>query len=163
MKRILIMLAVALLATACVTTQNDGLTKEQRKALKAQRVREQLAERRYTIEVEQCYPRRAPARRVDFGYSLTVSGDTLKSYLPYFGRAYHIPYGGGKGLHFTSIIDNYQQGLVKKGLTRIVIVTHNEEDIYQYTLEVFENGNSSIDVMSRQREEIMFSGTMKTD
>ena len=38
-----------------------------------------------------------------------------------------------------------------------------KEDIYQYTLEVFENGNSSIDVMSRQREEIMFSGTMKTD
>ena len=66
-------------------------------------------------------------------------------------------------MHFTSIIDNYQQGLVKKGLTRIIIVTHNEEDIYQYTLEVFENGNSSIDVMSRQREEIMFSGTMKTD
>ena len=92
-----------------------------------------------------------------------MSGDTLKSYLPYFGRAYHIPYGGGKGLHFNSIITDYQQGLVKQGLTRIVILTQNEEDTYQYVVEVFENANASIQVFSREREDIGFSGTMKTD
>ena len=126
-------------------------------------VRQQLAERHYTIEVDHCYPRRGGSRRIDYGYELTVSGDTLKSYLPYFGRAYHIPYGGGKGLHFNSIITDYQQGLVKQGLTRIVILTQNEEDTYQYVVEVFENANASIQVFSREREDIGFSGTMKTD
>lgn len=163
MKKLMMTMVAAVLLTACATTQNDGLTKEQRRAKVAQMVRQQLAERHYTIEVDHCYPRRGGSRRIDYGYELTVSGDTLKSYLPYFGRAYHIPYGGGKGLHFNSIITDYQQGLVKQGLTRIVILTQNEEDTYQYVVEVFENANASIQVFSREREDIGFSGTMKTD
>ena len=88
MKKLMMTMVAAVLLTACATTQNDGLTKEQRRAKVAQMVRQQLAERHYTIEVDHCYPRRGGSRRIDYGYELTVSGDTLKSYLPYLGRAF---------------------------------------------------------------------------
>lgn len=164
MKRMMIALvAAAVLMVACGTVQNDGLTKEERRAQTAQKVAEGLSKRHYTIEAEQCYPMRGAARRIDYGYEITVHGDTLKSNLPYFGRAYNIPYGGGKGLRFDAIIKNYEQWRAKKNMTHIVIYTDNEEDVYIYTIEVFDNGNATIDVRSREREQISFSGQMKTD
>ena len=46
------------------------------------------------------------------------------------------------------------------GARVIDIELKNEEDIYQYTIKVFDNGNSSIDVQSRQRDHISYSGEM---
>ena len=43
----------------------------------------------------------------------------------------------------------------------IDIDLHNEEDTYHYTIEVYDNGSSSITVMSRQRERISYSGEME--
>ncbi len=163
MKRMMIALVAAVVLTACATWKSDGLTKEERRAQTAQKVAEGLSKRHFTIEAEQCYPMRGAARRIDYGYEVTVHGDTLKSYLPYFGRAYNIPYGGGKGLRFDAIIKNYEQWRTKKNMTHIVIYTDNEEDVYIYTIDVFDNGNATIDVRSREREEISFSGQMKTD
>ena len=65
MKKLMMTMVAAVLLTACATTQNDGLTKEQRRAKVAQMVRQQLAERHYTIEVDHCYPRRGGSRRID--------------------------------------------------------------------------------------------------
>ena len=46
------------------------------------------------------------------------------------------------------------------GARVIDIELKNDEDIYQYTIKVFDNGNSSIDVLSRQRDPISYSGEM---
>ena len=90
-----------------------------------------------------------------------MRNDSLFSYLPYFGRAYNIPYGGGKGLNFSERISNYQESQAKNGLRMIDIDLQNEEDTYHYTIEVYDNGSSSITVMSRQRERISYSGEME--
>lgn len=70
-------------------------------ARKAALVEKALADRHYTIDVQMMYPQQGPARNVSGDYSLEVRGDTLISSLPYFGRAYLVPYGGGKGLNFS--------------------------------------------------------------
>lgn len=72
-----------------------------------------------------------------------------------------MPYGGGKGLNFTSHIDGYRETRVKKGLTRVELVTTNDEDTYYYMIEVFDNGWASISVQMRQREHIRYDGEMK--
>jgi hypothetical protein len=51
----------------------------------------------------------------------------------------------------------------KNGKRHIEIKLTNEEDTYLYTLEVFDNGSSSVSVMSRQREQISYSGDMEFD
>ena len=83
------------------------------------------------------------------------------SYLPYFGRAYNVPYGGGKGLNFTAPIASYQEFLKRNGLRHIEIGVVNDEDTYLYTIEVFDNGSSSVDVHARQRERISYSGNIE--
>ena len=41
------------------------------------------------------------------------------SQLPYFGRAYSIPYGGGQGLMFNAPIDQYTMAMGKRGAAKI--------------------------------------------
>ena len=74
-----------------------------------------------------------------------------------------MPYGGGKGLNFTALLSDYQAIRAKKNLTRIEWQVRNEEDIYQYQVEVFDNGRVQLDVSPQNREPISFSGELILD
>lgn len=130
------------------------------KAERAQNVTTALDKRHYKIDVRMMNPRRGTAKNVTSDWSLEVKGDTMVSYLPYIGRAYDIPYGGGKGLNFTARIDSYEESMVKAGLRRMVVKVTNDEDTYIYSIEVFNNGQTTIDVQPRKRESISYSGEM---
>ena len=95
--------------------------------------------------------------------SVTVSGDSIISYLPFFGRAYSVPYGGGKGLNFTAPISEYKAEKDNKGRMQITMLVNNEEDNLTYVLLVFDNGQASIDVRAREREPISYSGELTLD
>ena len=145
-KGLLAILAIVALMTGCATSAE----KMARQAEVAAQVKEALQDRHYKIDVHMMYPRRGSSVNVSSNYSLE----------PYFGRAYNVPYGGGKGLNFKALITGYRSELGNKGLTRIQISTENEEDQYLYYLEIFNNGEATIDVQSRQREFITYSGRM---
>ena len=49
----------------------------------------------------------------------------------------------------------------KKMLTTLHLFTTNDEDTYQYIVEIFDNGRSHVEVRSRLREAISFDGYMK--
>lgn len=137
--------------------------KETHRVAWTQTVEKMLADRHYTIDVQMMYPHRGTARNVVGNYSLEVRGDTLVSYLPYFGRAYQVPYGGGKGLNFSEVMENYSAVMNAQGQTIVTIGLTNEEDTYQYTLSIFDNGSTTIDVHARQRDPITFSGMIVED
>lgn len=143
--------------TGCATAEERAArAAEQAKAVKAA-----LQERNYQIAVNRMYPLRGASKNVSYGYSVVVRNDSLISYLPYFGRVYSVPYGGGNGLNFSAPILNYQESQPKSNLRHIEIDVKNDEDTYLYTLDIFENGSTTIDVQARQRERISFSGEME--
>lgn len=142
--------------SGCATAEERAA----RAAEQALKVKTALTQRRYKIDVNRMYPMNGNSRNVSYGYSVEVRNDTLISYLPYFGRAYNVPYGGGKGFNFSEQIGSYHETQQSNGARLINIELKNEEDIYQYTIKVFDNGNSSIDVQSRQRDPISYSGEM---
>lgn len=161
MKRVLYLSMLIFLA---VITWSSCATSEEKAAQMAElsaHVTRALNNREYQIAIDRMYPMRGSSRHVSFGYSVEVRNDTLISYLPYFGRAYNVPYGGGKGLNFTAPIESYQEYMKKNGLRHIEIGLSNEEDTYLYTIEVFDNGNSSVEVRARQRERISYSGNVE--
>lgn len=120
-----------------------------------------LEARDYKIAVNRMYPMKGSSRSVSYGYSVEVRNDSLISYLPYFGGAYNVPYGGGKGLNFSERIGSYRESQKNNGERQIEINVTNEEDTYIYLIKVFSNGNSSIDVTSRQRDHISYSGELE--
>ena len=134
-----------------------------RAAERAAKVKTALTERHYIIGIERMYPMKGSAKSVSPDYSVEVRNDSLFSYLPYIGRAYQIPYGGGKGLNFSERIGSYQESQKKNGQRHIEIGVKNDEDTYLYTIDVWDNGSSQIDVLPRQRERITYSGDMIFD
>ena len=159
MKKSIMIILLALLMVACSTL--TPAEKAERQAKMALAVEKALAERHYKVEIVMMYPNNGRAVNVSSDFSLEVKGDTLVSYLPYFGRAYNVPYGGGKGLNFTAPIAEYHAEKGRKGETRVTIKTKNEEDVYTFFLEIFDNCNTSIDVTARERESIRYSGEME--
>ena len=76
------------------------------------------------------------------------------------GEARNLPYGGGVGLNFDEHISSYVQQQQKGDEYLIEIGVKNTEDVYVYTIRVFDNGRSSIDVRSRLRDPISYSGEL---
>ena len=150
-----IVVVVLGLLTACST-----MTAAER-AEKALAVERALASRHYVVDVQMMYPRRGRAVNVTSNYSLEIKGDTVVSYLPYFGRAYSIPYGGGKVFNFSAPIISYESARDRKGKTYVRLVTDNEEDVITFQLEIFDNGQATIDVRAREREPITYSGELE--
>lgn len=155
---------IAAMSMALVGCSTSRLTAEE-KALKNERqaefVLQSIADNNFVIEVDQFTPRRGASHNLSYGYSLTVKGDTVISYLPYFGQAISLPYGGGKGLNFEATNANIQYTRNAKGkYYRVVIEVTNEEDTYLYVMEIFDNGKTSFEVRSRRRDAINFTGQM---
>ena len=161
MKRVICLSIIFALA---VILWSNCATSEEKAAQMAElsaNVTNALNNRDFKIAVDRMYPMRGSSRHVSYGYSVEVRNDTMISYLPYFGRAYNVPYGGGKGLNFTAPIGSYQEFMKRNGQRHIEIGVTNDEDTYFYTIEVFDNGNSSVDVRARQRERISYSGNIE--
>ena len=117
-----------------------------------------IDDRHYKIDVNMMNPHRGTSKILSSSWSLEVKGDTLDSYLPYFGRAYEPVYGETKVLNFNAPIKSYEDSGFMKGKRTIRIHVDNSEDIINYKLEVTEDGYACIDVYPRKREDISFSG-----
>jgi len=159
MKKCIIVIFGVLLLVACSSL--TPAEKAERQAKLAMAVEKALAERHYKVGIAMMYPNRGKTVNISPDFSLEVKGDTLVSYLPYFGRAYNIPYGGGKGLNFTAPIAEYHSEKGRKGATLVKIKVKNEEDVYTFLLEIYDNGSTTIDMMSHERESIRYSGEIE--
>lgn len=158
MKKVLFLLVTLVLLTSCGAS--NGLTKAEREALVTRQVQEGLDTRHYTIAVDWMRPLGGMAKHVTSNYELKVNGDEVDSYLPYVGEAYHLPYGGGKGLNFKGKIKDYTITYPTSNRSHIEFNVTNEEDTYFFRIDVFNNGKSVIDIIPRDRDAISFDGEM---
>ena len=109
---------------ACAASRTTEEQRRQELALTAQSVRKALDDRYYTIDMTHIRPRRVPTRYLNGGYYLHISGDSIYSCLPYVGRAYNVPYGGGDGLDFDGVVQQYRESRSTDGKgTKIDIVS----------------------------------------
>jgi hypothetical protein len=165
MKKILLFFAITALLTACASYTINGqkVSKEEYSRWATQKVKEGIDSRRFAIDVRSMHPYRGHSRQLSSPYSLELRGDSVISYLPYFGEARNIPYGGGKGLNFIGHLYGYEIHQVKSGLWQVMMGVENDEAKYLYVVEVFDNGSSSIHVSTQERDPISFYGEMNLE
>ncbi|MGM9804575.1 MAG: DUF4251 domain-containing protein [Muribaculaceae bacterium] len=160
-KLFIIILATSLMA-ACSSSRLTSQEKTQMQQRRSQYVLQSIEKQAFVIDIDRMLPKRGRIHSLSYGYGITVKADTLVSMLPYLGQAYSLPYGGGNGLNFSSIITNRSISRnEKKMLTTLQIFTKTNEDTFQYTVRVFDNGRTSIEVRSRLRDPIQFEGMMQ--
>lgn len=133
-------------------------SKHEKKAQREKEVKEWIDGKHFTIEVDRALPLRGRMVHLTSSYSLELRGDSVLSYLPYFGRAYHVPYGGGNGMRFEEPITDYAVTYDKKGKTILLFDTKTDEDKYTFFIEIYPNGSTTIQVTPVNRQSISYYG-----
>lgn len=129
---------------------------------KAKKIKELISNRNYVFQAQTVFPMSGRTRQIaGEGYDVTVSKDTVNSYLPYFGRAYAAPIDATKGgIQFISKDFEYTEAPGKKGGWDITIKPKDNREVQQLFFSVSEDGYASLQVTSTNRQAISFNGTI---
>lgn len=159
MKKLIFLLLATLTFVACGTSRS-AREKAVMNERKAQQVSDSLERRTFTIHVDYINPLRFPAYALTSPYSLRVEGDSLISYLPYVGEARMADYNYESPLNFTARILAYTDQLVKSDRRRIRFEVRNRQELFDFYLDVFDNGSANVHVVSDYRDAVDFTGEL---
>jgi hypothetical protein len=163
MKKILFtLMAAAILFSGCGVlneSREDRLIRQEREA---QMLIQGIESGHYRINIDRMIPLRGQSKHVD-AYSVRVKGDHIVSYLPYFGRAWDLPYGGGHGLNFEADIQESVVYREADGSYTVRLLIKTDEDTHVYTFQIFTSGKATLLVQSKNREPINFYGDYDFD
>ena len=158
MKKILLTICISLMALSAFSQ-----TRADRRAAEEAAVMQMVNDTTYMISVTTALPMGWRTVNLSSYYSLEVAKDTVISHLPYFGRGYSIPYGGGKGLVFDGRIRDYEMTDTEDGGKDISFSVENEEDRYQFNLSIYPSGSAHINVNPGKRQPISYTGRVSLD
>lgn len=155
-KQFLMLILALLVGLPTISAQSKKEKREQKK----EEVKKLIVSENYKIDVNTALPMRGRSIPLTSPYSLEIRNDSVFSYLPYYGRAYSIPYGGGNGLHFKAPLKEYTMDMDRKGNSVIKFTARSPEDKYDFRMKVYSNGSASIDVNMQNRQSISFHGEL---
>lgn len=139
----------------CATLQE----REERKERMHMAVAEAVEAKRMHIDITSMNTMRYGSRTVTPDFFLELKGDTVRSYLPYFGQAYQAPMmSPSQGLNFETKARSIKVSQPKNSLSRIEIDMRTDEDTYTYVIELYDSGKAYIHVRSQHRDPISFDG-----
>jgi hypothetical protein len=134
-----------------------------KKAAKLEAVQTMVDSKNYVFEVQSVTPTSGRTRQLTPYYSLKISGDTLVSQLPYFGRAYVAPIDPTQGgFNFTTTSFIYTVNNRKKGGWDVDIKPNDSNiDVREMALTIFENGSANLIITSNNRQPISYYGYIR--
>lgn len=125
-------------------------------------VKQMVESNQYIFVAQYAIPMSGKARNLTSEYDLTVSKDSLVSYLPYFGRAYQAPMDPSQGgIKFTSVKFVYKTTKAKKGGWDVSMTTKDQPDNTRLFLNIATNGTATLQVISTFKQAITFTGYIK--
>ncbi|MDB5248710.1 MAG: hypothetical protein JWQ40_3104 [Segetibacter sp.] len=156
--RLLLIITFAVLSIGISNAQDKNDSKEDKKA----RIQRLIESRNFVFVARSANPMGGNFINLTSLYDVRVSSDTLKSDLPYFGRAFVAPVNPTESaLRFTSTDFNYITKARKKGGWDITITPKDGKDVRQMNLTVSDNGYAMLQVMSNNRQPITFNGSIE--
>src|SRR5438477_2918632 len=113
----------------------------------------------FVFHAQTALPMSGSSRQLTSEYDVKVSKDAVVSYLPFFGRAYSLPYGSTEGgFNFTSRKFDYSISDRKKGGWQINIRPKDVADFREFSLLLSKTGYGTLQVVSNNRQPISFTG-----
>jgi hypothetical protein len=113
----------------------------------------------FIFEARRAYP--LAGRPVDlttnYGF-IEISEKTGEARLPFFGRAYNIPYGGRGGIMFSGQIENIEFSKNPDRMRVNYSFDVRDRDYYQVNMNIGYNGDASVVITSTSRGRISYHG-----
>lgn len=159
LRYVIVVLFALLVFQACGSTQTAA-----DKEMRAAEIKNAVEIPHFTFEATYAYPNRFMSVYLSPYYDVKVTPDTVKAYLPYYGRAYRTPMDPREGgFNFTSTDFSYQVAQGKKKGNWIAQISILDLDrAVTLSFDIWENGTARLDVSDVNREHISFLGNIET-
>ena len=152
--RTIIRLSVKSLAIICFLS-----TKVDAQNLDKHAVQNAVETKEFVFKAQTVMPMSGGSKQLTTEYDVKFLGDSIVSYLPYFGRAYNASYGSTDGgINFTSTKFEYKAKAGKKGAWDITVKPKDAKEIQEMNFTISENGSTSLRVTSTNRQPISYYG-----
>lgn len=157
----IIFTVILLLSVAVVNAQNDTQkTRKERKAekeaKKAEKVKTLLESKTFVFNATHMLPMGGGSKYLNYDYHVTIKNDTVVSYLPFFGRAYHVEYGARNlGFNFTRPVEEYKMEKEEDGYL-VEVEAENGMDRIYFTFHISKLGYTTLNVTSTNRQAISY-------
>lgn len=159
MKRIslLILVSVLLILTGF---QEDN--KKERKAKQQLEMAQLIQNGRFRFVARSAHSELGSFNNLSTGYDLVFDSLQLKAFLPYYGRAYSVPYGGSGGVKFDLKADSIsREWKERKKLFVISTNLSDSQDSYSIYLTAGPGGYADLKINFRNRRWISYYGTIE--
>lgn len=164
--QLLLLIAFTLFLTGSVQAQRKN------KAVQDAKIEQQFKDlqtlvrsNHFQVAIDRVYPMNgADLTRFNPEGTITVTDSIARGKLPYFGRAYTLPYGEGGGIEFDNAIQKLQVKTIEKKRKSSVLYQFNasgQNDVYRVTIEAFPGGTCSVSINSNNRRTISYSGRIE--
>ena len=151
---IFIFLSIILFSIGC-----KSYTSPNKDELRA-RLNTAIEEDRYIFSAQSATPMSYKLINLSYGYYLKVSKDTIKAYLPYYGRSHSAPIDPNNiGITFTSTDFEYQKETLRDSWKVNIKIKDNPERSQLY-LSISNSGYADLQVSETTRQSISYRGTI---
>lgn len=157
MARGLTFLVAAVTAAACSSTR--GGIDASAPTLSDSLITAAAESRQFTIYVTAANARQHPAIPLTTEYYVKMDGDSVHSFLPYFGRTYY-PDSNFEGYIFDTAATNYTSQDNGRGTTTVSFSARFLTETCKYTIGLFPGGRAYVRVTSNNRASISYEGEM---
>lgn len=152
--KIFLRLAALILIITAAAPAKAQLTKDSVAAL--------VKSRSFIFYANSVDPLRGTTRFLTGNYDMKVKGDSLISYLPYFGRSQNAPLTPDEtGLIFTSTDFDYNFTPRKKNSWTVTFNVKDQKNLSKYILTIYNDGSADMMATSNFRDQISFRGYVR--
>jgi hypothetical protein len=152
---IILMVNLLLFSSLAIGQQKINATT---KGAKVTRIEQAIAARDIHIMINQAMPLNHPTIQLTSDYWLRLKHDSAFVYLPYYGRAYSVPYNGGGGFDFAKQRINDTINVKKDGESTWQFSVRTDDDNYQFIVWISSDGYANITVNCNNRQSISYYG-----
>ena len=158
----------AMLAVLFFSVQAQNNEKKSRKALKAEKKAQHIAEikaivesKNFVFDASVANPMSGSTVNLTTDYEMTIKNDSVFSYLPYYGVAYSGAAfsGNDSPMTFNRPIEQYTHESTKNGYM-VKFKVKNVNDVIDCTFHISETGSTTLSVSSMNRQSINYSGDL---
>lgn len=139
----------------------QSLIAQDKKSEKAERIKALIEHGEYSLEIDRAFPMGGRSVNLTSSYGIEIKGDSVYSHLPYYGRAYSVPYGGGNGLQFEKPVTDYKVEYDKDGKATIKFATRSDDDRYEFRIQIYSNGTATVFVQPTNKQSITYHGEIR--
>lgn len=162
MKRIILTTFLLFSFLTYMNAQEPQKSRKERRAEKQEKrmeeVKNLLESKEFVFNATHALPMGGGSIYLNYSYDVEVKGDTIDSYLPFYGVAYRLEYGGrNAGFDFTEPAKEYTFEKDDGGY-RIEFEIDKGMDNLNYNFHISELGYATLHVISTNRQAITYYG-----